>query len=152
MGRPQSRRQFACLDAAVSATQEGNKVVIHASSRLVDEDQNDPTQGPVYCQAEYIFSPDKIVLSLHCKSEITSYLNDIRIVVPVISTSQEKVQFRDDRNVLVYKNKACLHIHADQPLNRLRTTGDRLFNFVAGLEAVPFTINKPAGTIVLTVR
>jgi hypothetical protein len=143
---------IACLDAAVSATQEGDKVLVHASARLVDEDQNDPPQGPVYCQAEYIFSSDKIVLSLHCKSKTTAYLNDIRIIVPVISTSQEKVKIVDDKNVRIYKSKASVHIQSDGPLTRLRTTGDRLFNFVPGLEAVPFAINKPVGTIVLTVR
>lgn len=79
-------------------------------------------------------------------------MNDTRIVVPVISPSVEKVQLTDDKNVVIYKNKARLHIHANEPLNRLRTTGDRIFNFVPGLEAVPFAINKAAGTIILTVH
>lgn len=143
---------IACSDATISASQQGEKVVIRASSKLVDQDQNDPPQGPVYCEAEYIFTPDKIMLSLHCKSETIGYLNNIRIVMPVIATSQEKVEIVNDKNVQVCKSKARLHIHADEPITRLRTTGDRLFNFVPGLEAVPFAINKPGGTIVLTVR
>jgi hypothetical protein len=70
----------------------------------------------------------------------------------VIATSQEKVEVINDRTVSIYKSKARLHIQTDQPLTMLRTTGERLFNFVPGLQAVPFAINKPAGTIVLTLR
>jgi hypothetical protein len=143
---------IAFLNARVSANQQGEKVVVQASSKLVDQDQKDPPQGPIYCEAEYIFTPEKIVLSLHCKTETTTYLKDIRIVVPVIATSQEKVEIVNDKNVQIYKNKARVHLQADEPLTRLRTTGGRLFNFVPGFEAVPFAINKPGGTIVLTVR
>lgn len=143
---------IACLDATVHASRQGEKVVIQASSRLVDQHQNDPPQGPVYCQAEYIFTPEKIVLSLYCKSSLAAHLNNIRIVVPVISNSKEKVEMVNDKSVHIYKAKASLHLNADQPLTRLRATANRLFNFVPGFEAVPFVINKPAGTIVLTVR
>lgn len=143
---------IAYLDAAINASRQGEKIVIKASSKLVDQDQNDPPLGPVYCETVYTFAPDKIMLSFHCKGNITSYLSDIRIVIPVIATSQERVQQMNDTNVEILKSNARVHLQSHQPLTRLRTTGDRLFNFVPGLEAVPFAINKAVGTVVLTVQ
>jgi uncharacterized membrane protein len=140
------------LDVTVKASQTGDKIVIHASSRLVDKDQNDPPQGPVYCQAEYIFTPNKVTISMLCKTAVTAYANDIRIVVPVISSSGETIQVAGDKNVHIHKNKARLNIQSNQPLTRHPVTGERLFNFVPGLEAVPFVINRPGCTIVLAIQ
>jgi hypothetical protein len=73
-------------------------------------------------------------------------------VVPVISSSGEAIQVVGDKNVHIHKNKARLSIKSNQPLTRLPVTGDRLFNFVPGLEAVPFVINRPNGKIVLAIQ
>lgn len=143
---------ISCLDATVTANQSGSKITIQTKSRLVDKDQNDPPQGPVYCYAEYIFEPKKITLSLHCDTTATAYLKDIRIVMPVVSSSDESIQTTSDRLVHIHKSTVIMAISADQPLIRIPTTGDRLFNFVPGLEAVPFGINQPKATIVLVVK
>jgi hypothetical protein len=143
---------ISCLDATVSASQSGDKIVIKTSSRLVDKDQNDPPQGAVHCRTEYIFTPKKITLSLRCDNVPTAYQNDIRIVVPVIASSTETVETIGNNKVQIHKRKSLLSITANQPLTRLPTTGDRIFNFVPGLEAVPFAIRESMGTIVLTVQ
>jgi hypothetical protein len=70
----------------------------------------------------------------------------------VISSSGEAIQVAGDKNVHIHKNKVRLRIQSNQPLTRLPVSGDRLFNFVPGLEAVPFVINRPNGTIVLAVQ
>jgi hypothetical protein len=143
---------ISCLDASVSTSHTGDKIVIQASSRLVDKDQNDPPQGPVYCEAEYVFTPKAITISLHCNTKASAYRNDIRIVVPVIAASTEAIQKVGNNQFQIQKSKALLVINADESLTRLPTSGGRLFNFVPGLEAVPFGIRQSKGTIVLTVR
>lgn len=142
----------SCLDAKVKADRSGNRIVIQASSRLVDKDQNDPPEGPVHCQAEYIFTPERITVSLRCNSEVAAYLGDTRIVVPVISSSMESIHDRGENRFLIHKSKVLLSISSEDPLTRLLTTGDRLFNFVPGLEAVPFVIHQPRGTVTIAVR
>ncbi|PWV56379.1 hypothetical protein [Chitinophaga sp. S165] len=143
---------ISCLDATVSTSQSGNKIIIRSSSRLVDQDQNDPPQGAVHCHTEYIFSPEKISLSLNCDKVPVTYRQDVRVVVPVIAASTETVEVVNNNSIKIHKNKSLLTITADQPLNRLPVTADRIFNFVPGLEAVPLAIARPKGTIVLTVE
>ncbi len=143
---------ISCLDAIMSASQTGNRIIIQTSSRLVDQDQNAPPQGAVHCHTEYIFTPEKISLSLNCDKVPVAYQQDVRIVAPVIAASTETVQVVDNKKIRIHKNKSLLTITADQPLKRLPVTGDRIFNFVPGLEAVPLAIAGPKGTIVLTVE
>jgi hypothetical protein len=140
------------LDATIKTSQAGDRIIIQASSRLVDKDQNDPPQGPVHCQAEYIFTRERVSVSLRCNTTATDYLKDIRIVIPVIASSMESIQDRGDNEFHIHKSKALLYMSADQPLTRLPTTGDRLFNFVPGLEAIPFVIHQPKGTIAFGVK
>jgi hypothetical protein len=143
---------ISCLDATVTASETRDKIIIRASSRLVDQDQKDPADGPVFCHSEYIFTPNKITLTLRCDQVPDIYKNRIRIVVPVISASTEKVQTTGNNKITIQKNKARVALHSRQPLTRLETTGDRFFNFVPGLEAIPLAINGPTGTIDLFVQ
>jgi hypothetical protein len=140
------------LDATVTASHNSDKVVILTSARLVDKDQNDPPQGPVYCNTEYTFTPDAVTLAMRCNSEANAYLNEVRIILPVISSAKEKVKMVDDKNVRIHKNNVQLHLQTNKPISRLPTTGDRIFNFVPGLEAVPFAITAPVANIVIAVK
>jgi hypothetical protein len=143
---------ISCLDATVTAKQTGDTIIIQTSSRLVDQDQNDPPQGPVYCHTEYTFTPKKITCTLRCEKAPAAYQNNIRIVVPVIAASTEKVQTAGNNKISIQKSKALVTINADQLLTRLKTTGDRFFNFVPGLEAIPLAIPGQRGTVEITVQ
>lgn len=143
---------ISCLDAIVVAGHTKDKIVIHASSRLVDQDQKDPSAGPVNCQTEYIFTPNKVTLNLRCLTVPDGYKDKIRVVVPVISASTETVQITGNNKITIQKNRARVTLHSDQPLTRLATTGDRIFNFVPGLEAIPLAINGHAATIDISVQ
>ena len=143
---------ISCLDAKVTASQTGNRILIQTLSRLVDKDQNDPPLGTVYCRTEYVFTPEKITLSFHCDNHRGNYLNDIRVVMPVIAESSEAVQTPGNNKIHIMKSKAVVTISSVQPLIRLQTTDERLFNFVPGLEAVPFAIQQKEATITLAVR
>jgi len=143
---------ISCLDAVVTTNQVGNRIFVQVISRLVDKDQNDPPLGRVDCRAEYTFTPEKVSVSFHCGNHRGDYLNDIRIVMPVIAESTENVQIASDNKIHIMKSKVVLTISSSQPITRLTTTGDRLFNFVPGLEAAPFAIQQKEATIALSVR
>ena len=138
------------LDASVKLEEKTGQVTIKTQSKLVDKDQQDPAQGPVYCFVDYVFTPQKISLSFRYSE--TPYSGDIRIVLPVISQSGEPVVTNGDKIVHIRKEKAQVTLHANQPLQRLPTTGDRLFNFVPGLEAIPFAVLHQPALIDITVK
>jgi hypothetical protein len=137
------------LEAAITVENEKDRVVVHTRSRLVDKDQHDPAQGAVYCNAVYVFTPQRTTLSFHCDKG--RYDGKLRIVLPVISASGEAVRFMDERTVSVRKGTAAVKLSADKPLSRLPSTGDRLFNFVPGLEAIPLAILQNEAVIDITV-
>jgi hypothetical protein len=143
---------IAFLDAEITTEEQHNKIIVKTRSKLVDKDQHDPAQGPVYCYADYIFTPQQV--SLHFRHDPTPnpYDHIIRIVLPVISRSGEPVTINDDKTVHIQKEKALVTIKTDQPLQRLPTTGERLFNFVPGLEAIPFAIHHQQALIDITIQ
>ncbi|MBO9202165.1 MULTISPECIES: hypothetical protein [Niastella] len=143
---------ISCLDATVTTSKTGSAIIIQASSRLVDQDQNDPSQGPVYCHTTYTFTPEKITLAWRCDKVPAAYEQAIRIVVPVIAASTEKIKKQRDNQLVIQKNNILVTLHADQPLIHLPTTGDRIFNFVPGLEAIPLAIANQKGAIEITVH
>ena len=142
---------IACLDAEITTEeQQHNKIIIKTRSKLVDKDQHDPAQGPVYCYAEYIFTPQQISLCFH--HDPTPYTDPIRIVLPFISQTGEPVEISNDTTAHIHKEKAVVTIKTNQTLQRLPTTAERLFNFVPGLEAIPFAIHHQPAVIDITVK
>ena len=137
------------LEAIITVENEKDRIVVHTRSRLVDKDQHDPAQGAVYCNAHYFFTPQRTTLSFHCDKG--PYDGKLRIVLPVISASGEAVRFIDERTMSVQKGTAAVNLRADKPLIRLPSTGDRLFNFVPGLEAIPLAILQNEAVIDITV-
>lgn len=140
------------LDAVVTTRQTKDTYIIQANSRLVDQDQKDPAEGPVYCYTEYTFTPHKVTLTLRCDKVPAGYKNKLRIVVPVISSSAEKVLATGNNKLVIQKNKARVTISSGQLLTRLETTGTRFFNFVPGLEAIPLAIYGNSCTIDISVQ
>jgi hypothetical protein len=137
------------LDAIITVEQEHDRVIVHTRSRLVDKEQRDPPQGAVHCNASYTFTPKKTTLSFD--GSASPYDDKIRIVLPVISKSGEPVTSPDGTSVRVRKEKAVVTIAADQPPLRLPSTGNRLFNFVPGLEAIPLAFLQKKTRIEITV-
>jgi hypothetical protein len=145
---------ISCLDASITTEEQHDKIIIKTRSKLVDKDQHDPAQGPVYCYADYIFTPQQISLSFrHDPTPTpTPYNNAIRIVLPIISRSGEAVAVKDDKTIYIQKEEALVTIKTNQPVQRLPTTAERLFNFVPGLEAIPFAIHQQPAIIDITVN
>lgn len=120
-------------------------VEVRTTSRLVDRDLQNPSSGEVRCDITYRFTADKV--SIHFKHDGGK---DVKVIVPIISPSTEKIKVGEA--VEVFRKDAVLRLTADKPLIQMPVSGKRLFNFVPGLEAMPFAVTDNDVNIVLTVK
>ena len=60
----------------------------------------------------------------------------------IISKSTEKVDVLSSRHIQVQKENGMVKITSDSDIEFLPTTGNRIFNFVPGFEAIPLAISK----------
>jgi hypothetical protein len=81
-----------------------------------------------------------VILEFSAESEVQG--DTVRIVLPVISNSTEKIDVISKQLIQIQKKNARLKITSDSDLVILSTTGTRIFNFVPGLEAIPLAINQ----------
>jgi hypothetical protein len=137
------------LDASVTVDKTNDRVIVHTRSRLVDKDQHDPAQATIYCTSTYEFTPERTILSFSCSSSI--YDGKIRMILPVISKTVEPIESVGNTTIRIRKERAVLTITGRQPIHRLPATGDRLFNFVPGLEAIPLAILQNEARIEISV-
>jgi hypothetical protein len=126
------------LGATVEVYGDVPRVKVIARGRLVDKDQRDPAGGVAAFTAEYVFRDKGVEVSFRCAD------TRARVVLPLISRSGEAVEM-GDRRITVRKANMTVVLEADKALVRLPTTGERLFNFVPGFEAVPVEVKD--GTV-----
>jgi hypothetical protein len=138
------------LDAVVTVDTRKDRILVHGRSKLVDKDQHDPPQGAVYCHTTWAFTQTKITLYFHTRP--SPYEDKIRIIIPLISASSESIKTTTPKKLRIQKEKAVVTISADKSLQRLPTTGERLFNFVPGLEAIPLVIFAKEAVVRITVK
>lgn len=132
------------LGATVEVGGDSGRVLVRTQGRLVDKDQGNPASGAVYCRCEYVFTPEGVRLSFACDDPRA------RVILPVISRSGETVEMTGDRKMTVRKANAVVTVAGDRPMRRLPVTGERLFNFVPGLEAIPLGLDGGIATISLS--
>ncbi|HEY8918721.1 MAG TPA: hypothetical protein VIM87_19890 [Chitinophaga sp.] len=125
------------LTAGMKTTQEQDTIVIHTRSKLVNKDQQQPAAGGVNCEVIYRFSKDKV--TLHFKHDAKEE-RPVKVIVPVISPSTENYEIKLAHTVEVHKQEGVVRVTADKKMMLLPMTEERVFNFVPGLEALPFCV------------
>ena len=128
------------LTATMEIKEVGKETVVTSHLRLVDQDQVFPASGEIKCQTVYTFLEDKVILEFSI--EQTNMSDLIRVVFPIISKSTEKVDVLSSRHIQVQKENGMVKITSDSDIEFLPTTGNRIFNFVPGFEAIPLAISK----------
>ena len=128
------------LTATMEIKEVGKETVVTSHLRLVDQDQVSPASGEIKCQTVYTFLEDKVILEFSI--EQTNMSDLIRVVFPIISKSTEKVDVLSSRHIQVQKENGMVKITSDSDIEFLPTTGNRIFNFVPGFEAIPLAISK----------
>jgi len=128
------------LAAKMDVKNDELSTVITAHSKLVDKDQKAPASGDIGCQSVYTFLPEKVIFEFKADAPANDELT--RIVFPVISKSSEKFEKISSKQIHIYKGRTMVKISSDSDIEILPTTGNRVFNFVPGMEAIPLAINQ----------
>lgn len=125
------------LDAQMEVNENSDGIIIETRSRLVDRNQNAPLIGAINCGITYFFSNEGV--SLHYWHDRLDQ-DDVRIVFPVIASSLDKITLTSDREVQIEKEKGIVKLSSTGSVKRLIGDSGRVFNYVPGLEAVPFEL------------
>ena len=128
------------LTATMEVKEVGKETIVTSHSRLVDQDQISPDSGEIKCQTVYTFQEDKIILEFNI--EKTAINDSIKVVFSIISKSTENVDVLSSRHIHVLKENVMVKITSDFDIEFLPTTGNRIFNFVPGFEAIPLAISN----------
>jgi len=134
--------------ARMTIDDKDGEVTVRTSASLVDKDQQAPASGDITCTTSWRFSKDRITLRFkHNGSE----QQGIRIILPLISPSTEVFRIIKPEMAEISKMDAQVRLKADKPLNVLPMTGKRVFNYVPGLEAIPFYSTAGDLEVVITI-
>lgn len=127
------------LSAKIEVKESADLITVSTRSKLVNAAQQDPPSGEINCKVDYLFSDKKVVIRFDFDK--TNNAGEVKIIVPVISKSGEKVN-TEGNQVQVNKSSSTIKITSNNTMHLLPTTTGRLFNFVPGLEAVPLGIDQ----------
>ncbi|HTN19382.1 MAG TPA: hypothetical protein VL125_02860 [Pelobium sp.] len=120
-----------------------HKARIKVKTTLVDKDQNRPKAGEISCEITYIIEPDRVELHYMVSGHQQPTVN---FIFSLISDSTEELIEKDDF-LLINKPDGKLKINFDKPVN----IGERLFNFVPGMQAVPLIFSNKELTVKIEV-
>lgn len=148
-----SRRKFlqqSTIGATglLGALYTGNNLAF-ASAKLVDKEQQHPSSGEINCEISYRFTEEKIAMHFRHDSGVEK---PVRIIIPVISSSEENMKMISRQALEIYRKEAVVQLSADKEIGILPMTADRIFNFVPGLEALPFFIKASAALVEIEVK
>ena len=136
------------LGAQVNVKEEKDQVMAVVTASLVNGKQEHPPGGAIKCHVSYLFT--KTAITLHFNCDATEAAGELRIIVPVICRSDEKI-VAEGNTIKIQKPGAVVKVSASKPLVQLPTTTGRLFNFVPGMEAIPLAVPGNSATVVIEV-
>lgn len=134
--------------AVVSVVNDTDGVTVNTSSKLVDKDQQHPSSGEVTCEISYRFTEKKITIHFRHDGDVEK---PVRIIIPVISSSEENMKMISPQALEIFRKDAVVQLSADKEIGILPMTADRIFNFVPGLEALPFFIKASTALVEIKV-
>ena len=132
------------LTADVTATDVDGVITFLAAAQLLDEKQQQPSNGLLVCGLHYVLDGDSVVVRATVGHACPANLK-AALVFPVISQTGEAVSWTGDRRVEIKKPQGTVIIDANVPLALKPTTKARMFNLVPGFEAIPLVAAFPAG-------
>ncbi len=139
MGESVCHASMLDKSARVEQTGEG---AFRVNGRLTDDEGKDPACGPVRCQMEYRFLPDRVLIDVRHDGE------DVDLYLPLVAPSSQKASVQGSVCTL-YKGGATVRVTASQPFDR---AGEgRIFSHVPGMEALPLRISGAAPNLRLEI-
>lgn len=123
--------------ASMETQTRGETIIVTVHAALVNKDQQAPATGAVACKLAYQFTPTGIQLQFTHNGNA-----QVKTWLPVISPSMETLQ-QHGKTLRLARNGGTLQVVTNKPLQLAPTTGTRIFNYVPGLEALPFYTQAP---------
>jgi len=129
--------------AEVDHTDADGVLKFDVSARLLDEDGAIPDHGRSECSLSYLFDAESAAITANAPGVGSQ---DARpcLILPVISSSGEKVIRSAANRIEIHKSEGTLIIEADATLQIMDTGRPRIFNLVPGFEAVPIFAEIPS--------
>jgi hypothetical protein len=134
---------FSHIFHAAATLREGDAECV-VEARLVSAAQADPPGGPLPCQLRYRLSESGCTVSARVTGAAPA--GALSLVLPVISTPDERVRRVTPRRLEVDKAGGTLSIEASAPVTLAEEAGRRVFNLVPGFCAIPLVVRLPPGT------
>lgn len=136
------------FSADMKIENKGEVVIVRTKSSLVDKEQQTPASGPVNCQTTWQFEKDKVTLQF---SHNDSGARAVQIIVPVVSPSTDTHFSSSPESFIIKRNEMRIHVNGNKQLHILPMTGKRIFNYVPGLEAIPFSTTENELTVQISI-
>jgi len=127
------------LQATVTASATPEKIILDARGRLLTAARQPLSES--HYHFEYHLSPAKVKVVASASAGPAP----LSFVLPVISHSDEKIQWMDSHSVRIAKPKGALLVRADASQGFAAQPIERTFNLVPGFECLPLTITLQPG-------
>lgn len=121
------------LKARVNVSDKNGIIHFKVKTSLTNRDKKTLPDTDNY-QLNYLLDKDKVVIKA-CRGG--NKTNGDKLVIPVISSSDEKVVQIAENRIEIYKKEGVVILEANIPLNIQNTIKKRVFNMVPGVEAIP---------------
>ncbi len=111
---------------------DGQRITVE--TRLLSAEKKDPTEGPCHFEIVYQLTREKFSMIARPLDETTA---DWSLVVPIIAKSDEVARQVAPSHWEVTKPAGRLLVTSPLPVARIEGCGERVFNLVPGMEALP---------------
>ncbi|NER17808.1 hypothetical protein [Spongiivirga citrea] len=127
------------LKAEVEQTDDNETIQFKVKTALTNRDKQVLKDANSY-QLTYSF--DKSQVTITARRPLTGDNGD-QLVLPIISPSGESIIQESPNRVRIVKSNSQVILEANAAINSKKNEGQRIFNMVPGVEAIPFIIKFP---------
>ena len=137
------------LNAQLAALDEAGIMTVAAEVELVDKDQKAPAKGPQKFLIAYDFNEDTTTIRARTQDENSD--DEATLTLPIISAATERYAMISDRHLEIYKPKGTLVVKSDRPFTIASMKGERIFNMVPGVQALPIQLPVDKEVVTCTI-
>ncbi|WP_299012520.1 hypothetical protein [uncultured Polaribacter sp.] len=123
------------LPATVASKDENNTIELLANIQLKDVDRKVVEQTAADFKINYKSSVDKMEVTVKTDQNITA---PTAFVLPIISPNKEVVTQINETEFTIQKPEGLVTVKSNSPIKIKEIQGNRTFNMVPGVEAIPF--------------
>jgi hypothetical protein len=128
-------------DGGAFIRHESNKESLRmiVECRLLSARAKEPDSGPCRFRIEHEFHRDSFTITA---TPLNSIPTEWALVVPVISTQDERIIEHAESSWEVIKSQGRLTISSNSPITRVPCKKERAFNLIPGFQAIPFRFSS----------